>query len=81
MTSAAEHREGPGAARMQKVTGCWRMERSADGRYRPKIFLVADQTVVIAEAALDFPSLDAGRVLAATIANMLDRQAPEILRP
>jgi hypothetical protein len=72
---------GTGATRMHQVCGCWRMERSGDGRYRPRLFLIADGNLVIAEAILDFPMLEAGRVLAATIGNMINQQPPEILKP
>jgi hypothetical protein len=71
----------PAAARTHQVTGCWRIERGTDGRWRPRVFLIADGSVVIAEASLDFPTLEAGRVLAATIGNMLAQQPLEILRP
>ncbi len=75
--------KGAGAAphRTHQVTGCWRIERGQDGRWRPRVFLIADASVVIAEAVLDFPTLEAGRVLAATIGNMLAQQPPEIVRP
>jgi hypothetical protein len=67
--------------RTHQVTGCWRIERGADGRWRPRVFLIADGSVVVAEAVLDFPTLEAGRVLAATIGNMLAQQPLEIVRP
>ncbi|HEY6417589.1 MAG TPA: hypothetical protein VIX59_01190 [Candidatus Binataceae bacterium] len=79
----ANHRgdiSSAGAHRVHQVCGCWRMERSSDGRYRPRLFLIADGNLVIAEAVLDFPTLEAGRVLAATISNMINQQPPEILR-
>ncbi len=71
----------PAAARTHQVTGCWRIERGGDGRWRPHVFLIADGSVVIADAALDFPTLEAGQVLAATISNMLAQQPPELVRP
>ncbi len=57
------------------------MERTGDGRWRPRVFLIADGSVVIADAALDFPTLEAGRALAAAIGRMLANQPPEIIRP
>jgi hypothetical protein len=67
--------------RIHEVRGMWRMERTGEGRYRPRVYLIADGNAVIAEAALDFPTLDAGRMLAATITNLIHQQPAEILRP
>ncbi len=66
---------------IHEVRGVWRMERTGEGRYRPRVYLIADGHTVIAEAALDFPTLEAGRMLAATITNLIHQQPAEILRP
>jgi hypothetical protein len=72
---------GAGARKLHEVRGVWRMERGEDRRYRPRVYLIADGEAVIAEATLDFPTLEAGRMLAATIANLIEQQPPEIIRP
>jgi hypothetical protein len=79
--TAADHDGARGTPRIDKVSGCLRMERTQDCRYRPRRYLIADRNLVIADAAPDFPSLEARRQPAAASAEMIERRPDENLRP